>query len=170
MKALDKNTHPDQTHRLMEAWWGFGQIMRGHVIPTVVGRHGMDFKHFMALVAIKEGAQFPKQICERLVTTPSDISRVLEDLESKNFIARNLDREDSRRIKLSMTKQGVSILQEARAMIEDLLTKSLENISPKQLDVLSNTLSQLTSNIRQNLEQQVKPEKSKAAITKRRTA
>jgi DNA-binding MarR family transcriptional regulator len=131
----------------MEAFWGFGQIMRQHVIPSVVGEYGMDFKDFITLISISEGAHYPKFICERLMTNPSDVSRILETLSKSGFVKRELDEHDSRRVRVTLTDHGQSVLRLARERIEALLTFAEGTLPDEELEQFSSTLMHLQSAI-----------------------
>jgi DNA-binding MarR family transcriptional regulator len=127
----------------MEAFWGFGQIMRHHVIPSVVGEYGLDFKDFLTLASIHDGAHYPKFICERLMTNPSDVSRTLETLSKGGFVKRELDEQDSRRVRLTLTEHGESVLRLARERIQLVLTFAEGTLSDEEVERFSATLVHL---------------------------
>jgi DNA-binding MarR family transcriptional regulator len=127
----------------MEAFWGFGQIMRQHVIPSVIGEYGLDFKDFITLTSIYEGVHYPKFICERLHTNPSDVSRILETLSKGGFVKRELDEHDSRRVRVTLTEHGQQVLRLARERIHTLLTLAEGALPDDELEHFSATLVRL---------------------------
>ena len=138
----------------MEAFWGFGQLMRQQIIPSVVGEHGLDFKDFITLTSISEGAVYPKNICERLSTNASDVSRILETLSKGGFIKRELDTEDSRRVLVSLTPAGTAVLKTARDRIQQLISDAEDTVHSDDLEQTTQTLLQLQHTIRSRIAQQ----------------
>jgi len=139
----------------MEAFWGFGQLMRQQIIPSVVGEHGLDFKDFITLTSISEGAVYPKNICERLSTNASDVSRILETLSKGGFIKRELDTEDSRRVLVSLTPTGTAVLKTARDRIQQLISEAESALSSDDLEQTTRTLTRLQHSIRARVQQEL---------------
>lgn len=139
----------------MEAFWGFGQLMRQQIIPSVVGEHGLDFKDFITLTSISEGAVYPKNICERLSTNASDVSRILETLSKGGFIKRELDTEDSRRVLVSLTPTGTAVLKTARDRIQQLISEAESALSSDDLEQTTRTLTRLQHTIRARVQQEL---------------
>ncbi len=142
-QADQTSPRASRAHQLMETFWGFGQLMRQHIIPSVVGEHGLDFKDFITLISIKEGAHYPKFICERLLTSPSDVSRTLEMLSKRGLIRRELDDHDSRRVRVTLTAQGTDILRQSKLRIQELLSFAEGTLEETELERLSVTLAHL---------------------------
>lgn len=136
----------------MEAFWGFGQLMKQ---ISVSGTHGLDFREFMVLTAISEGAIYPKFICERLSINASDVSRILETLSKGGFIKRELDAEDSRRVLVTLTEAGVIVLRNARARIERLISDAESSLSSDDLAQTTKTLTRLQQTIRARIQQEL---------------
>jgi DNA-binding MarR family transcriptional regulator len=142
----------------MESFWGFGQIMRQHVIPSVIGEYGLDFKDFVTLISVSEGVHFPKFICQRLSMSASDVSRILENLSKNGFVTRELDAEDSRRIKVTLTERGETVLNTARGRIEQLFSDVEQILPADELERFSNSLVQIQHIIRTRVtELELKP-------------
>ena len=139
----------------MEAFWGFGQLMRQQIIPSVVGEHGLDFKDFITLTSISEGAVYPKNICERLSTNASDVSRILETLSKGGFIKRELDTEDSRRVLVSLTPTGTAVLKTARDRIQQMISDAESTCSSDDLEQTTRTLTRLQHSIRARVQQEL---------------
>jgi DNA-binding MarR family transcriptional regulator len=140
-------------NHLMEAFWGFGQIMRQHLVPSVVGEYGLDFKDFITLVSISEGAQYPKFICERLSTNASDVSRTLETLSKRGFVKRELDSEDSRRVRVTLTDAGETVLATARGRIQELLEDAERVLPDEELQRFTQTLVHLQQRLKARIAQ-----------------
>lgn len=136
----------------MKAFWGFGQLMKQ---ISVIGARGLDFREFLTLSAISEGAIYPKLICERLSINASDVSRLLETLSKGGFIKRELDAEDSRRVLVTLTEAGVIVLSNARARIEQLIAEAENTISSDDLEQTTRTLTRLQHTIRARTQQEL---------------
>jgi DNA-binding MarR family transcriptional regulator len=145
-------------NRLMEAFWGFGQMMRQQIIPSVIGEYGLDFKDFVTLISVSEGVHFPKSICQRLSMNASDVSRILDNLSKNGFVTRELDAEDSRRIKVTLTARGEAVLKTARGRIEQLFNDVELTLPPEELERFSTTLLQFQQVVRTRIaELQMQP-------------
>lgn len=135
----------------MEAFWSFGQLLKQ---ISVSGAHGLDFREFVVLTAISEGAIYPKFIGERLSINASDVSRLLETLSKGGFIKRELDAEDSRRVRVTLTEAGVVVLKSARARIERLIADAEHTVSSEDLEQTTRTLTRLKETIRARTQQE----------------
>ncbi len=136
----------------MEAYWSFGQLMKQ---ISVSGTHGLDFREFVVLTAISEGATYPKFIGERLFINASDVSRLLETLSKGGFIKRELDASDSRRVLVTLTEAGVIVLRNARTRIEGLIADAENTVSSDDLEQTTRTLTRLKHTIRARIQQEL---------------
>jgi DNA-binding MarR family transcriptional regulator len=152
--VLGRNAH---AQALLEAWWSFGQVMRQHIMPKVIGQLDLDFKDFFALVAIHDGAIYPKLICSRLATNPSDISRILEKLEEKGLVTRALDPEDSRRIRVVLTAHGLATLEHKRRSMAEHILKAVHGMSADELERFASTMQHLTDGIKAQFKDEPNP-------------
>jgi DNA-binding MarR family transcriptional regulator len=138
---------------LLETWWSFGQIMRQRIIPLVVDDFNLELKDFFALTVIVEGVNYPKQICDRLATNPSDVSRILERLEQLGLVTRALDPDDSRRIQVRLTTDGLAIVEKMRGGVARHIIKALEHLPPEELEHFSRTMKLLMHNLKAQFDQ-----------------
>lgn len=122
---------------------------------SVSGAHGLDFREFVVLTAVSEGAIYPKFIGERLSINASDVSRLLETLSKGGFIRRELDAEDSRRVLVTLTEAGVIVLKSARARIERLIADAESSVSSDDLEQTTKTLTCLKQTIRARIQQEL---------------
>ena len=136
-----------QAQTLLESWWSFGQLMRQQIMPQVIGELDLELKDFLALTAIHDGATFPKLICTRLATNPSDISRILEKLEEKNLVTRALDTSDSRRIRVVLTEHGLGTVNKIRRGVAKHILLAVQHLPASELENFAKTMQLMTSNI-----------------------
>jgi DNA-binding MarR family transcriptional regulator len=156
--ALEQNGHAALKHNghaqtLLETWWSFGQIMRHRIIPLVIDDFNLDLKDFFALTVIFEGINYPKLICERLATNPSDVSRILERLEQLGLVTRTLDTDDSRRIQVRLTTDGLATVEKMRRGVAVHISQALEHLPPEELEHFSRSLTLLTHNLKAQFDQ-----------------
>jgi DNA-binding MarR family transcriptional regulator len=148
--AIDTSADLKRNHQaqaLLEAWWSFGQLMRQRVMPSVIGQLDLEFKDFLTLTAIHDGAAYPKLICSRLATNPSDISRILEKLEEKNLVTRALDTTDSRRIRVVLTAHGLATVETMKLGIAKHILRGVQHLPASELEHFSRTMQILNTNI-----------------------
>lgn len=136
-----------QAQALLEAWWSFGQLMRQRIMPSVIGQLDLEFRDFLALTAIEEGALYPKLICTRLATNPSDVSRILEKLTEKGLVTRALDAEDSRRIRVVLTDLGNQTVETMRQGVAKYILKAVGHLPNSELEHFAKTMRHLTTNL-----------------------
>jgi DNA-binding MarR family transcriptional regulator len=75
--------------------------------------------------------------------SPSQITRQLDKLEKLGFIERSLDREDSRRIRLSLTKQALALFAGVEGSFAELLGPALSELEADHREALTTGLSRL---------------------------
>ncbi len=121
--------------------------MRQRIMPKVIGELELEFKDFLALTAIHDGAVFPKLICTRLATNPSDTSRILEKLEEKNLVTRALDTSDSRRIRVVLTEHGLDTVQKMRRGVAQHILLAVQHLPASELEHFAQTMQIMTTNI-----------------------
>jgi DNA-binding MarR family transcriptional regulator len=159
MERSDRDAQPADTpsslpsesavSELMSAWWNLTQAMKRHVAPMLEREHGLEFKDFIVLSAIEDGANYPGLICGRLALTPSTVSRLIDDLVKGELIVRRLDEHDSRRVQLNMTAKGAGVLQATRSTMHALLGQGLNTLRGDQVRLFAQTLQHLSATLSQ---------------------
>lgn len=77
------------------------------------------------------------EIGERLISRDPDMTRLLDRMESRGWIARAREEKDRRVVKTRITPEGLRILAELDAPIRDLHRRQLRHLPGKQLRQLS---------------------------------
>jgi DNA-binding MarR family transcriptional regulator len=80
------------------------------------------------------------EISERLVTKDSDITRLLDRLETRNLISRERDSKDRRVMLARITKEGLKLLVELDEPVTSGSRRQLEHLNAEQLEMLNNLL------------------------------
>lgn len=78
-----------------------------------------------------------RELGDRLISRDPDITRLLDRMESRGWIARTREQQDRRVVKTRITDQGQRILAELDAPVRDLHRRQLHHIPQKQLRQLS---------------------------------
>jgi DNA-binding MarR family transcriptional regulator len=80
------------------------------------------------------------EISERMVTKDSDITRLLDRLESRKLISRGRETKDRRRIIARITPQGLRLLAQLDEPVQQCHCHQLGHLGEKQLASLSKLL------------------------------
>lgn len=80
------------------------------------------------------------EISERLVTKDSDITRLLDRLESRNLIERERDSKDRRVILTRITEEGLQLLTKLDEPVTSTSREQLKHLSAAQIEMLNNLL------------------------------
>ena len=72
---------------------------------------GLSLNDAICLCAVHRGVFEPGQLARELELSPSRLTRILDDLESRKLIRRTLSNEDRRSITVSLTDEGVALVE-----------------------------------------------------------
>jgi len=72
-----------------------------------------------------------KEIAERMNLSSSRLTRIIDGLVAKGFIKREIDLADRRNMRLSLSKEGISILEKINLTYLTVHKEILSNIEPK---------------------------------------
>ncbi len=73
-------------------------------------------------------------LAKKLSLSPTSLTRVLERLENRQLIERNIDREDRRRIWVSLTPQGKNMLDTLKPWQDSALAQALDTLPDESLN------------------------------------
>ena len=135
----------DAATRFMTSIWQLQRELGHELDPLLRERAGTDPRAYFLLRTIQDGAQYPKVLSECLGIPPNLLSRFLSDLNAQGLIARQLDEQDSRRVRLSLTPVGTRALGQAEEVIHDCIGARLSRLDVPQLAALLDALHTLTS-------------------------
>ena len=134
----------------MEAWIG---LLRSHAATTrqfnaeLQERHGLTLNDFDVLAQLSRGPDYGlkrAELAERVLLTPSGITRLLDGLERAGYVAKGECPTDARVTYAVLTDAGRAKLREASkthlASVRALLT---ERFTAEELEQLSELLERL---------------------------
>lgn len=85
------------------------------------------------------------ELAEATLTHQSSVSVVVSKLVERKLIARTVDQNDSRSVKLSITEQGQYLLSKSPTSIQERLTNALAKMTPKEREGLVEGLKALVN-------------------------
>ena len=106
-----------------------------------IAKYGLTPTRLSALAALaKWGPQRPGTLAARLGMSQASMSHLSEILEASGWVVRRLDPEDGRAYLLSVTDDGVSVLNTLQREGTARLTDGIRILSDRQRQVLSDAL------------------------------
>ena len=83
----------------------------------------------------------------RMISRDPDITRLLDRMESRALISRAREEEDRRVVKTRITTEGLRVLGELDAPVQELHRRQLHHLRPKELRTLSRLLERARSQV-----------------------
>lgn len=100
-------------------------------------RFDLELREFMVLSSIGHGCYYPTDIARRLHASKFAISRSVQRLTELGLIDREIDSDDSRRVRLTATPAGKLVKGEALAAMQGRLDAVLVGIGPERTALLA---------------------------------
>ncbi len=111
--------------------------------PILAEQYGIDFRVYFIIKHIEMGAVHPGAISKALHLPNSVITRHLDQIVERGLLERSLDTDDSRRIKLTLTKEGERVAREAHRTTCGIVGERLERLAPARREAFLAALSEL---------------------------
>jgi DNA-binding MarR family transcriptional regulator len=83
-------------------------------------------------------------IQERMINKNSNASRLIDKLVNKRFVIREIDANNRRKLKISITKKGEHLLNEIDPLIDEIETETTKKLSKKEHEILNALLEKIT--------------------------
>jgi DNA-binding MarR family transcriptional regulator len=93
--------------------------------PLLEDRLGIDMRLHFILRIIAGGVVNPGAIAVAIKLPNSLVTKHLDQLSQKNLLHRTIDRDDSRRICVTLTDRGIDVLREADAILTETVGSRL---------------------------------------------
>ena len=100
--------------------------------PILEDRQGIDLRLYYILHAIDNGAVHPGAIAQAMKLPNSLVTKHLDQLAQKALLERSIDSEDSRRIRISLTKSGIDLMRGSDDILSELVGRRLARIADDQ--------------------------------------
>lgn len=114
-------------------------------LEPVLEEYGIDPRLFSLLKQIERGAIHPGAISKAVHLPNSVVTRHIDQLADRGLLERSLDTEDSRRIKLTLTKEGMRVLRETTRTVCNVVGARLERIPANRREIFLSTTAELAS-------------------------
>lgn len=131
----------------------FARLLRAHASITrelsakLVAEHGLTINDYEALLHLSrapEGALRRVDLAERLVLTPSGVTRLLDGLERAGYVEKGACASDARVTYAVLTDKGRAKLERAsRSHLADVRALFEGRLSPEELATLTELLGRL---------------------------
>ena len=103
---------------------------------------------WLVLKTIQEDATISQQqLALKVFKDFASITRIIELLVKNGYLVRNFHKEDRRRFKLTLSKEGAKIIKSLEPIINSNRTKALKGISLPDIEKLQSILAKITTNI-----------------------
>ena len=85
------------------------------------------------------------EITDRMIDKMSNASRLIEKLRKKQLVVRTEDKHDRRRVNITISQEGLVLLDEASEAMEKHLTQKLGGLSKKEASQLNVLLDKINA-------------------------
>ncbi len=102
--------------------------------------------HDFALRAILSGADNASELGRRMLVTKQAAAKTIAVLEERDYVAREPDATDGRRMRLQVTDHGFAMLREGEAIFDELRERWEQQVGVGPLPEIEETLQQLVGN------------------------
>ena len=108
--------------------------------PVLEEKQGIDLRLYYILHAIDNGAVHPGAIAQVMKLPNSLVTKHLDQLAQKSLLERSIDSEDSRRIRISLTKKGVELMNSSDNALGGMVGQRLARIPNDKRAIFLETL------------------------------
>jgi len=108
--------------------------------PVLEEKQGIDLRLYYILHAIDNGAVHPGAIAQAMKLPNSLVTKHLDQLAQKSLLERSIDSEDSRRIRISLTKKGIDLMNGSDAILSEMVERRLTRIPDDRRAIFIDTL------------------------------
>lgn len=99
--------------------------------------------HDFALHAIRLGADNASELGRRLAVTKQSAAKTIAVLEERDYVTREPDPADRRRMRLRVTERGLAMMSAGEAIFDDLRAQWVEQAGAAAVEGLEATLREL---------------------------
>jgi len=125
-------------------------IRTGHWITDSVSKELKEYDiyepQFNVLRILRGAKKKPisvNAILERMVQRSSNVTRIVDKLETKGLVERTLCPEDRRKMDIIITDKGLELLKKLDKKVEDFHKPMMNNLSQKEAETLKRLIKKL---------------------------
>jgi len=135
----------DQAALYLKTMQQLHQGLARQLAPILEEQYNIDFRLYFILKHIEGGAVHPGAISKAIHLPNSVITRHLDQLVERGLLERSLDADDSRRIKLTLTKDGQRVVRESNRTICGIVGTRIERLAPARRDAFLSAFAALAT-------------------------
>lgn len=107
------------------------------VLRPALRRDGLTPGQLGVLEALLHlGPMSPGEVCEKLLTSPANLTTVIDGLERHGLVRRERSAEDRRRVRLSLTPKGRRTIEEIFPRHAERITSLMDALEPREQEEL----------------------------------
>jgi DNA-binding MarR family transcriptional regulator len=109
--------------------------------------HDMTTAQFSIMAHLAyEIADSASSLCSGMSYDPGAMTRMVDRLEAKGFVRRVREKEDRRKVRLELTKEGREAFPEMKARVVEVLNRMLKGFSKGEASQLQDFLKRMLAN------------------------
>ena len=140
-----KHFTPEQFHTChLGLLLGRAALLKDRIIDTHMEPHGITAAQFKVLIIMAQfNVDTPAELCRHLSIDSGSMTRMLDRLEQKGFLARQRSEADRRQVRLVLTGQGQALTDRLPVIGADAMNELVGAISPDELKTLEHILKKI---------------------------
>jgi DNA-binding MarR family transcriptional regulator len=140
-----KHFTPDDFHNChLGLLLGRAALLKDRIIDTHMEPHGITAAQFKVLIIMAQfGVDSPGELCRHLSLDSGSMTRMLDRLEQKGFLARQRSEADRRQIQLVLTDEGQKLADLLPGIGSEAMNELAGAITPEELKTLESILKKI---------------------------
>jgi len=123
---------------------GRAALLKDKIIDTHMEPHGITAAQFKVLIIMAQfGVDTPAELCRHLSLDSGSMTRMLDRLEQKGFLARQRSEHDRRQVRLVLTEGGQSLTDRLPHIGAEAMNELAGAITREELQTLENILKKI---------------------------
>lgn len=110
-----------------------------------LGLHGSQHHLLMHLANYETVTQ--KELASQLKVSPASVAVSIKKLESEGYITKEMDREDNRFNKITITEKGKNMVEKSRQVVVKIDEAAFEGFSEQEVGWLSSMVERIYQNL-----------------------
>jgi len=102
-------------------------------LGTQVHKHNINRSEFIALISISDNGKMSMgRLCSGVDLKSGSLTTLIDNLIEKGYVKREFDKNDRRKVLVSLTEKGKIFTKTMRKYFEDTVLFKIENLSVKE--------------------------------------
>lgn len=148
--SMEKNELTDLDDFLIYQIYGSARLLRFH-LQKLLDANEPNFTPEQAFLLYKlymDDGQSQRQLADKILNDYPNITRLIDKLENKGYVRREIAENDRRMFKIYMSEKGKSRFNSFIPLIMHEREKLLEGISSDEEKIVKNVLKRIEENVR----------------------